>query len=53
MDDDDADVEGAEDGEVEEDVGEVFVGDDASVYGENEGFFAELRDVLEDFAEVG
>ena len=51
--DGEADVEGAQEREVEEDVGEVFVGDDASIHGEDEGLFPELRNVLENSAEIG
>ena len=39
-------------GDIEENVGEVFVGDDASVHCNNERLLAELRDVLEDPAQV-
>ena len=51
--DGDADVQGTQQCEVEEEVGEVFVGDNAAVDCEDEDLFAELGDVLEDSAEVG
>ena len=53
MDDDDADVQRAQDGDVEEEVGKVLVGDNRAVDGEDEHFFAEARDVLEDAPQVG
>ena len=48
-----ADVQGTQHRHVQKDVGEVFVRDDGAVHGENEGLFAELRDVLQDAAQVG
>ena len=48
----DADVQGAEDGDVEQDIGEVFVGDDGAVNADDEDFLAKARDVLEDAAQV-
>ena len=53
VDDDDADVERAEDREVQQDVGEVVRVDDLAVERDDEGTVAETRDVLEDAAEVG
>lgn len=53
VDEDHADAEGAEDGDIEEDVGEVFAHDHGGIDGEDEGTFAEPRDVAEDAAEVG
>jgi hypothetical protein len=53
VDEDDADVERAEDGDIEEKIRKVFAGDNGSVHAEDENFFAELRDVLEDAPEVG
>lgn len=52
VDQDDTDAEGAEDGDVEEDVREVLAHDDGGVDGEDERAFAEPRDVAEDAAEV-
>jgi hypothetical protein len=37
---------------VEEDVGEVFIGDDGAVHANDEGLLPELRDVLQDAAQV-
>ena len=48
-----ADVQGTQHRHVQEDVGEVFVRDDASVHRDDECLFAELRDVLENPAQVG
>lgn len=50
--DDDADAERMEDGEVEEDVAEVFVIDESAVDEHDEGLAAELRHVAEDAADV-
>ncbi len=47
-----ADVQGTQQGDIEEDVGEVFVRDDASIHCDNERLLAELRDVLKDRAQV-
>ena len=52
VDERDADVQRAEDGDVEQDIGEVFVGDDGAVDADDEDFFAKARDVLEDAAQV-
>ena len=49
---DDADVQGTQYGNIEQDVGEVFVGDDDSIYRNDEGFFPELGDVLKNAAQV-
>src|SRR5262249_17232115 len=47
------DVQGAKDRDIQQDVGEVFVGDDRSVEAEDKNLFAKTRDVLEDAAQVG
>ena len=52
VDEDDLDAEGAEDGEVEEDIGKIGGADDFSIDGDDEDFVAEARDILEDAAEV-
>src|SRR5205823_12833394 len=44
--------QGAEDGDVEQDIGEVFVGDDRAVDADDEDLLAKARDVLEDAAQV-
>jgi len=43
VDERDADVQRAEDSDVEQDIGEVFVGDDGAVNADDEDFFAEAR----------
>jgi hypothetical protein len=48
-----ADVQRAQDGDVEQQVGEVFVGDDRAIEREHEDFFAEARNVLQDAPQVG
>jgi hypothetical protein len=48
-----ADVQRAQHGDVEQDVGEVLVGDDGAVEREDEGLFAEARNVLQDAPQVG
>ena len=53
VDDDDADVQRAQDSDVEQEVGEVLVGDDRAIHGDDEGLLAEARDVLEDAPKVG
>jgi len=52
VDEDDLNAEGAEDGEVEEDIGKIGGADDFSIDGDDEDFVAEARDILEDAAEV-
>jgi len=52
VDQDDPDVQRPQDGDVEEQVGKVVVGDDGSIDGDDEGLFAEPGDVAEDAAEV-
>ncbi len=47
------DVQGTQHCHVQEDVGEVFLRDDACVYCKNEDLFAELRNVLKNPAQVG
>ena len=42
-----------EDGDIEEEVGEVLIGHDRAIHGDDEGFFAEARDVLQDAPQVG
>ena len=49
----DADVQRAQHRDVQQDVGEVFVGDDGAVNREDEGLLPELRDVLQDAPQVG
>lgn len=53
VDQEDADIEGAQDGDIEEDIGEVVVHDDGGIEAEHEGAFPEAGDVTEDAAEVG
>ena len=53
MDEHDADIQGAEDGDVHQDVGEVLVGNDRAVHVNDERFLAELGDVMEDSPQVG
>ncbi len=47
-----ADVQRTQHCNVQEDVGEVFLCDDASVHGKNECLFAELRNVLKNPAQI-
>jgi hypothetical protein len=47
-----SDVQGTQEGDIEENVGEVLVCDDTSIHCDNERLFAELRDVLEDCTQV-
>ena len=49
----DADAQAAQQGDVEQQVGEVVVLDDGAVDGDDEHAVAEPRDVPQDFAEVG
>ena len=53
MDEHDADVQRPEQRHVEQQRREVVVGDDGAVDREDEGLLAELRDVLQDAAQVG
>ncbi len=53
VDEDDADVERAQHRQVQQDVGEVLVGDDRAVNADDEGPLAELRNVLQDAPQVG
>ena len=53
VDEDDLDVERAQDGEVEQHVGEILRVDDLAVDGDDERALAETGDVLEDAAKVG
>ena len=53
MDQNYTDVEGAQYSDIQQDVGEIFVGDDAAINADDKYFFTELRDVLKDAAEVG
>jgi len=48
-----ANVQRAQHGDIEEDVAEIFIGDDGAIDFNNEGFFPELRDVLQNAAQVG
>ena len=49
----DADVQRAQHRDVQQDVGEVLVGDDRAVDAEDERLLAELRNVLQDAPQVG
>ncbi len=49
----DVDVQGAQDGNIHEEVGEVLVGDDRAVHVDDERLVAELRDVAENAPQVG
>ena len=49
----DADVQRPQHRHVQQQRGEVFVGDDRAVNREDEGLFAELRNVLQDAPQVG
>ena len=46
------DVQGTQYSDVQQDIGEVLIRDDAAVYCDNECLFAELWDVLENPAQV-
>ena len=48
----DPDVQRAENGHVQQDIGEVLVRDDGAVDADDESFLAEARDVLENAAQV-
>ena len=50
---DDADIERAQDRDIQEDVGKIFVSDNAAIDADDKNLFAELRDVLQDAAQVG
>lgn len=52
MADDDANVQRAKDGNIEEDIGKVIVGDDRAVEADDENFFTKTRDVLKDAAKI-
>jgi hypothetical protein len=47
-----SDVQGTQEGDIKENVGEVFVCDDTSIDRDNERFLPELGDILEDRAQV-
>ena len=47
-----ADVQRAQHRDVEQDVGEIFVGDDGAVHRDDERLLPELRDVLQDAPQV-
>ena len=47
------DVQRAQHGEVDEQVGKVVVGNDGAIEGDDEGLFAEARDVGKNAAEIG
>ena len=53
VDEHDLDVERAQDGDVEQHVGEILRFDDFAVEGDHEGALAEAGNILEDAAEVG
>ncbi len=53
VDDHDPDAQAAEDGEVEQDIGEIVAGDDRAVDRDDENLIPELGDVGEDAAQVG
>jgi hypothetical protein len=48
-----ADVERAQDRDVQEDIGEVFVGDNRAIHAQDERFFAELGNILQDAPQIG
>lgn len=52
MNDHDANIQRAKNVHIEEDVGEVFVGDDRAIDADDERLFAEARDVLENSAQI-
>src|SRR5262249_27661473 len=52
VDQDYPDVEGPQEGDVEQEGGEVLVADNAGVDGENEGLLTELRHILENPAQI-
>jgi len=53
MNEHDADIERAQHRNIQQDIGEVLVGDDGAVDADDEGLLPELRDVLQDAAQVG
>ena len=53
VDEDDLDAEAAEHGEVDQDVGEVLVGDDDAVQRDDKGLALKPGDVFQDAAQVG
>ena len=52
MDQDDADVQGTQNGHIQQDICEVFVGNNRAVHFDDERFLPELGDVLQDAAQV-
>jgi hypothetical protein len=53
MDENDANVERAQDGDVEQDVGKIFARDNFAVDADDENLFAKARNVLQDAPQVG
>ena len=53
MNDDHANVQRAQDIYIEQDVREIFIGDDRAVNGYQKRLFAEARDILQDAPKVG
>jgi len=53
VDQDHANVQRAQDCDIEEDIGEVLAGYDSPIHAQDERLFTELRDVLKDAPEVG
>jgi hypothetical protein len=51
--DDDFDAEAAKDGGIEQDIREIFVGDDAAVERDHKDLILETRNVFQNAAEVG
>ena len=49
---DDSNVQRAQDGDIEEDVGKVFIGDNRAIDADDEGLLAEARDVLQDAPQI-
>ena len=47
-----SDIQGTQEGDIDENVGEILVCDHTSIHCDNEGFLPELRDVLQDCAQV-
>ena len=52
VDEHDPNVQGSQDGDIEEEVGEVNMRHDCSIGRDHEGLFAKARDVLQDASEV-
>ena len=52
MNEHDADIERAQDRYIQQNVREILVRDDSPIHADDEDFFTELRDVLENSAEI-